>query len=112
MYYNLQIGKRNMLFTYYHEDDIELGTYCKVEYNHKIEEGIIVQKKEQVSAKFEIKKILEILDKKLDKNLFSLMQWIHSYYLEPYGNLLPLIEEPAEQKLKEFKEKKKKIKDF
>ncbi|MDK9580773.1 hypothetical protein QQA45_04490 [Sneathia sanguinegens] len=45
MYYNLQIGKRNMLFTYYHEDDIELGTYCKVEYNHKIEEGIIVQKK-------------------------------------------------------------------
>lgn len=63
MYYNLQIGKMNMLFTYFTDKKIDLGTYCIVDYNNKKVEAVVVQKSSKSKFDFEIKEIEEILDK-------------------------------------------------
>ena len=94
MYFNIQIDKQNMLFTYSYHQDIELGTFCVVNFRNKEVIGVVVEKQELTNTKYEIKEIVKVLDKKLDKSLFKLITWMHDYYIEPYGHLLPLISEP------------------
>ena len=94
MYFNIQIDKQNMLFTYSYHQDIELGTFCFVNFRNKEVIGVVVEKQELTNTKYEIKEIVKVLDKKLDKSLFKLITWMHDYYIEPYGHLLPLILEP------------------
>lgn len=103
MYYNLQIDKMNMLFTYSIDKEVELGTYCIVDYNNKKKKAIIVEKNQKTKFDFEIKKIDEILDEKLDNKLFLLITWIHKYYIEPYSSLIPIIEKPEKVNIKEEK---------
>lgn len=94
MYFNIQIDKQNMLFTYSYHQDIEFGTFCVVNFRNKEVIGVVVEKQELTNTKYEIKEIVKVLDKKLDKSLFKLITWMHDYYIEPYGHLLPLISEP------------------
>ncbi|VWL85476.1 replication restart helicase PriA [Oceanivirga miroungae] len=105
-YYNIQVGKRNMLFTYKSEIEIENGTFCSVSLANKVNEGIVVGKVnvDEKKLDYEIKEILEVKKDKLNKNLFSLINFIHSYYLEPYSSLIPLIDysrENSEEKINE-----------
>lgn len=112
MYYNLQIGKMNMLFTYISDVEIQLGTYCIVDYNKKKVEAIVVEKSSKVNFDFEVKRIEKILDKKLDEKLFLLITWIHKYYLEPFSSLIPIIEIPEKAKISEKKVKKIETKNY
>lgn len=105
MYYNLQIGKMNMLFSYYSNEEIKLGTYCIVDYNKKKMQAVVVEKVNIGNVDFEIKPIEKVLDKCLDEKLFLLITWIHKYYLEPYSSLIPIIEKPEEVKLEEKNKK-------
>ncbi|WP_156286042.1 replication restart helicase PriA [Oceanivirga salmonicida] len=93
MYYNLQIGKRSVSFTYKSNENIKLGTYCLVDFANKKTKGIVVSKSQNFKSNFEIKEIIEVLDEKLDDNLFQLVKFVHEYYLEPYSSLIPLIEQ-------------------
>ena len=108
MYYNIQLKKMNMLFTYQSDEEIKLGTYCIVDYNNKKMEGIVVEKVNVLKKEFSIKSIEKVLDKRLDEKLFLLMQFIHNYYIEPYGNLLSIIEKPEKKEYKDIKENNKK----
>lgn len=94
MYYNLQLAKRNRVFTYKSNKDIAIGTYCLVDFANKQTKGIIVEKFDKINVDYEIKEIQEVLVEKLDEKLFELIKWIHDYYLEPYGSLISLIEKP------------------
>ena len=94
MYFNIQINKQNKVFTYSYNKDIELGTFCIVNFRNKEVIGVVIEKLEFKIFEYEIKEILKVLDEKLDKNLFKLITWMHDYYIEPYGNLLPLILKP------------------
>lgn len=111
MYYNIQLKKMNMLFTYQSDEEIKLGTYCIVDYNNKKMEGIVVEKVNVLKKEFNIKSIEKVLDKRLDEKLFSLMQFIHNYYIEPYGNLLSIIEKPEKKEYKDIKENNTKIEE-
>lgn len=111
MYYNIQLKKMNMLFTYQSDEEIKLGTYCIVDYNNKKMEGIVVEKVNVLKKEFSIKNIEKVLDKRLDEKLFSLMQFIHNYYIEPYGNLLSIIEKPEKKEYKDIKENNTKIEE-
>ena len=111
MYYNIQLKKMNMLFTYQSDEEIKLGTYCVVDYNNKKMEGIVVEKVNVLKKEFNIKSIEKVLDKRLDEKLFSLMQFIHNYYIEPYGNLLSIIEKPEKKEYKDIKENNTKIEE-
>ncbi|AKC96073.1 hypothetical protein VC03_06295 [Sneathia vaginalis] len=111
MYYNIQLKKMNMLFTYQSDEEIKLGTYCVVDYNNKKMEGIVVEKVNVLKKEFSIKNIEKVLDKRLDEKLFSLMQFIHNYYIEPYGNLLSIIEKPEKKEYKDIKENNTKIEE-
>lgn len=111
MYYNIQLKKMNMLFTYQSDEEIKLGTYCIVDYNNKKMEGIVVEKVNVLKKEFSIKSIEKVLDKRLDEKLFLLMQFIHNYYIEPYGNLLSIIEKPEKKEYKDIKENNKKIEE-
>ena len=111
MYYNIQLKKMNMLFTYQSDEEIKLGTYCIVDYNNKKMEGIVVEKVNVLKKEFNIKNIEKVLDKRLDEKLFSLMQFIHNYYIEPYGNLLSIIEKPEKKEYKDIKENNTKIEE-
>lgn len=111
MYYNIQLKKMNMLFTYQSDEEIKLGTYCIVDYNNKKMEGIVVEKVNVLKKEFSIKSIEKVLDKRLDEKLFSLMQFIHNYYIEPYGNLLSIIEKPEKKEYKDIKENNTKIEE-
>lgn len=111
MYYNIQLKKMNMLFTYQSDEEIKLGTYCIVDYNNKKMEGIVVEKVNVLKKEFSIKNIEKVLDKRLDEKLFLLMQFIHNYYIEPYGNLLSIIEKPEKKEYKDIKENNTKIEE-
>lgn len=111
MYYNIQLKKMNMLFTYQSDEEIKLGTYCVVDYNNKKMEGIVVEKVNVLKKEFNIKSIEKVLDKRLDEKLFLLMQFIHNYYIEPYGNLLSIIEKPEKKEYKDIKENNTKIEE-
>lgn len=111
MYYNIQLKKMNMLFTYQSDEEIKLGTYCIVDYNNKKMEGIVVEKVNVLKKEFSIKSIEKVLDKRLDEKLFLLMQFIHNYYIEPYGNLLSIIEKPEKKEYKDIKENNTKIEE-
>lgn len=111
MYYNIQLKKMNMLFTYQSDEEIKLGTYCVVDYNNKKMEGIVVEKVNVLKKEFNIKSIEKVLDKRLDEKLFSLMQFIHNYYIEPYGNLLSIIEKPEKKEYKDIKANNTKIEE-
>lgn len=111
MYYNIQLKKMNMLFTYQSDEEIKLGTYCIVDYNNKKMEGIVVEKVNVLKKEFNIKNIEKVLDKRLDEKLFLLMQFIHNYYIEPYGNLLSIIEKPEKKEYKDIKENNTKIEE-
>ena len=111
MYYNIQLKKMNMLFTYQSDEEIKLGTYCVVDYNNKKMEGIVVEKVNVLKKEFNIKNIEKVLDKRLDEKLFLLMQFIHNYYIEPYGNLLSIIEKPEKKEYKDIKENNTKIEE-
>lgn len=111
MYYNIQLKKMNMLFTYKSDEEIKLGTYCIVDYNNKKMEGIVVEKVNVLKKEFNIKSIEKVLDKRLDEKLFLLMQFIHNYYIEPYGNLLSIIEKPEKKEYKDIKENNTKIEE-
>lgn len=111
MYYNIQLKKMNMLFTYQSDEEIKLGTYCVVDYNNKKMEGIVVEKVNVLKKEFNIKSIEKVLDKRLDEKLFSLMQFIHNYYIEPYGNLLSIIEKPEKKECKDIKANNTKIEE-
>lgn len=111
MYYNIQLKKMNMLFTYQSDEEIKLGTYCIVDYNNKKMEGIVVEKVNVLKKEFNIKSIEKVLDKRLDEKLFSLMQFIHNYYIEPYGNLLSIIEKPEKKEYKDIKANNTKIEE-
>lgn len=111
MYYNIQLKKMNMLFTYQSDEEIKLGTYCIVDYNNKKMEGIVVEKVNVLKKEFNIKSIEKVLDKRLDEKLFLLMQFIHNYYIEPYGNLLSIIEKPEKKEYKDIKENNTKIEE-
>lgn len=97
-YYKVQVANRNVLLTYSSNIEIEKGTFCIVELGKSRVEAVVISE-DNNNYNFEIKEIIEILDKKLDKTLFSLIEWIHSYYLEPYSSLIPMITEPDEEKL-------------
>ena len=101
----------NMLFTYQSDEEIKLGTYCIVDYNNKKMEGIVVEKVNVLKKEFSIKSIEKVLDKRLDEKLFLLMQFIHNYYIEPYGNLLSIIEKPEKKEYKDIKENNTKIEE-
>ncbi|WP_288778153.1 primosomal protein N' [uncultured Sneathia sp.] len=111
MYYNIQLKKMNMLFTYQSDEEIKLGTYCIVDYNNKKMEGIVVEKVNVLKKEFNIKSIEKVLNKRLDEKLFLLMQFIHNYYIEPYGNLLSIIEKPEKKEYKDIKENNTKIEE-
>lgn len=111
MYYNIQLKKMNMLFTYQSDEEIKLGTYCIVDYNNKKMEGIVVEKVNVLKKEFSIKSIEKVLDKRLDEKLFLLMQFIHNYYIEPYGNLLSIIEKPEKKEYKDIKANNTKIEE-
>lgn len=111
MYYNIQLKKMNMLFTYQSDEEINLGTYCVVDYNNKKMEGIVVEKVNVLKKEFNIKSIEKVLDKRLDEKLFLLMQFIHNYYIEPYGNLLSIIEKPEKKEYKDIKANNTKIEE-
>ncbi len=111
MYYNIQLKKMNMLFTYQSDEEIKLGTYCIVDYNNKKMEGIVVEKVNVLKKEFSIKNIEKVLDKRLDEKLFFLFQFIHNYYIEPYGNLLSIIEKPEKKEYKDIKENNTKIEE-
>jgi len=111
MYYNIQLKKMNMLFTYQSDEEIKIGTYCIVDYNNKKMEGIVVEKVNVLKKEFSIKSIEKVLDKRLDEKLFLLMQFIHNYYIEPYGNLLSIIEKPEKKEYKDIKENNTKIEE-
>lgn len=111
MYYNIQLKKMNMLFTYQSDEEIKLGTYCVVDYNNKKMEGIVVEKVNVLKKEFNIKSIEKVLDKRLDEKLFLLMQFIHNYYIEPYGNLLSIIEKPEKKEYKDIKANNTKIEE-
>lgn len=111
MYYNIQLKKMNMLFTYQSDEEIKLGTYCIVDYNNKKMEGIVVEKVNVLKKEFNIKSIEKVLDKRLDEKLFLLMQFIHNYYIEPYGNLLSIIEKPEKKEYKDIKANNTKIEE-
>lgn len=107
MYYNLQLDKRNRVFTYRSDIEIEIGTYCIVDFSGKEKKGVVVDKFSDANFDYEIKEIKQILDEKLDKDLFELIKWVHSYYLEPYGSLIPLIEKEEEVESKRKKKEEK-----
>lgn len=97
MYFKVQIGKNNMTFTYSYPTEIMNGTFCIVNFRNKEVEGVVVSKEENINSNYEIKTIIRVLDKKLDSTLFSLITWMHYYYLEPYGSLIPMITKPQEE---------------
>ncbi|WP_068268328.1 replication restart helicase PriA [Caviibacter abscessus] len=100
MYFKVQINKNNMTFTYSYPTEILKGTFCVVNFRNKETIGIVVGKEENISTDYEIKEILKVLDKRLDSTLFDLITWMSSYYMEPFGSLIPLITEPEDKETK------------
>lgn len=92
MYYNVQISSHKYVFTYSYDGEIELGSYCLVNFRNKETRAIVVEKSNKAKFDYEIKPIIKVLEEKLDLNLFKLIKFVHEYYLEPYGSLIKLIE--------------------
>ena len=94
MYYQIYVKKRKSTYTYSSDKELEIGTYCEVDFAKSKLLGIVIResKKEDIGD-FKIKSIDKVLldIPKIPENILNLAIFINTYYITDFFASLALI---------------------
>ena len=94
MYYQIYVKKRRSTYTYSSDKELEIGTYCEVDFAKSKLLGIVIResKKEDIGD-FKIKSIDKVLldIPKIPKNILNLAIFINTYYITDFFASLALV---------------------
>lgn len=94
MYYQIYVKKRRSTYTYSSDKELEIGTYCEVDFAKSKLLGIVIResKKEDIGD-FKIKSIDKVLldIPKIPENILNLAIFINTYYITDFFASLALI---------------------
>lgn len=94
MYYQIYVKKRKSTYTYSSDKELEIGTYCEVDFAKSKLLGIVIResKKEDIGD-FKIKSIDKVLldIPKIPKNILNLAIFINTYYITDFFASLALV---------------------
>lgn len=94
MYYQIYVKKRRSTYTYSSDKDLEIGTYCEVDFAKSKLLGIVIResKKEDIGD-FKIKSIDKVLldIPKIPENILNLAIFINTYYITDFFASLALV---------------------
>lgn len=94
MYYQIYVKKRKSTYTYSSDKELEIGTYCEVDFAKSKLLGIVIResKKEDIGD-FKIKSIDKVLldIPKIPENILNLAIFINTYYITDFFASLTLI---------------------
>ena len=94
MYYQIYVKKRKSTYTYSSDKELEIGTYCEVDFAKSKLLGIVIResKKEDIGD-FKIKSIDKVLldIPKIPENILNLAIFINTYYITDFFASLSLI---------------------
>ena len=87
MYYQIYVKKRRSTYTYSSDKELEIGTYCEVDFAKSKLLGIVIResKKEDIGD-FKIKSIDKVLldIPKIPENILNLAIFINTYYITDF----------------------------
>ena len=94
MYYQIYVKKRRSTYTYSSDKELEIGTYCEVDFAKSKLLGIVIResKKEDIGD-FKIKSIDKVLldIPKIPENILNLAIFINTYYITDFFASLTLV---------------------
>ena len=94
MYYQIYVKKRRSTYTYSSDKELEIGTYCEVDFTKSKLLGIVIResKKEDIGD-FKIKSIDKVLldIPKIPENILNLAIFINTYYITDFFASLSLV---------------------
>lgn len=94
MYYQIYVKKRRSTYTYSSDKELEIGTYCEVDFAKSKLLGIVIResKKEDIGD-FKIKSIDKVLldIPKIPENILNLAIFINTYYITDFFASLALV---------------------
>ena len=94
MYYQIYVKKRRSTYTYSSDKELEIGTYCEVDFAKSKLLGIVIResKKEDIGD-FKIKNIDKVLldIPKIPENILNLAIFINTYYITDFFASLALV---------------------
>lgn len=94
MYYQIYVKKRRSTYTYSSDKELEIGTYCEVDFTKSKLLGIVIResKKEDIGD-FKIKSIDKVLldIPKIPENILNLAIFINTYYITDFFASLALV---------------------
>ena len=94
MYYQIYVKKRRSTYTYSSDKELDIGTYCEVDFAKSKLLGIVIResKKEDIGD-FKIKSIDKVLldIPKIPKNILNLAIFINTYYITDFFASLALV---------------------
>lgn len=94
MYYQIYVKKRRSTYTYSSDKELEIGTYCEVDFVKSKLLGIVIResKKEDIGD-FKIKSIDKVLldIPKIPENILNLAIFINTYYITDFFASLALV---------------------
>ena len=94
MYYQIYVKKRRRTYTYSSDKELEIGTYCEVDFAKSKLLGIVIResKKEDIGD-FKIKSIDKVLldIPKIPENILNLAIFINTYYITDFFASLALV---------------------
>ena len=94
MYYQIYVKKRRSTYTYSSDKELEIGTYCEVDFAKSKLLGIVIResKKEDIGD-FKIKSIDKVLldIPKIPENILNLAIFINTYYITDFFESLALV---------------------
>lgn len=94
MYYQIYVKKRRSTYTYSSDKELEIGTYCEVDFAKSKLLGIVIResKKEDI-GNFKIKSIDKVLldIPKIPENILNLAIFINTYYITDFFASLALV---------------------
>ena len=94
MYYQIYVKKRKSTYTYSSDKELEIGTYCEVDFAKSKLLGIVIResKKEDIGD-FKIKSIDKVLldIPKIPENILNLAIFINTYYITDFFASLALV---------------------
>ena len=94
MYYQIYVKKRRSTYTYSSDKELEIGTYCEVDFAKSKLLGIVIResKKEDIGD-FKIKSIDKVLldIPKIPENILNLAIFINTYYITDFFASLSLV---------------------
>lgn len=106
MYYQIYVKKRRSTYTYSSDKELEIGTYCEVDFAKSKLLGIVIResKKEDIGD-FKIKSIDKVLldIPKIPENILNLAIFINTYYITDFFASLALVGPYDKMSLKSIK---------